>query len=129
MPAYIARQFGLRYEKIRISSARTRWGSCSSRGTLSFTWRLVMAPSEVLDYVVVHDPQPAAILSFVAYGDELNVVQPPRPQDPTRTWEQVYAVKVRITGDPAVDLKPGIPADVRLEVGDQTPSRPDAKAQ
>ncbi len=39
----------------------------------------------------------------------------------------VYAVKVRITGDPVVDLKPGIPADVRLEVGDQTPRRPDAK--
>ena len=41
----------------------------------------------------------------------------------------VYAVKVRITGDPAVDLKPGIPADVRLEVSDQTPRRPDAKGQ
>jgi predicted metal-dependent hydrolase len=43
------------YQKIRISSARTRWGSCSSNGTLSFTWRLVMAPMEVIDYVVVHE--------------------------------------------------------------------------
>jgi predicted metal-dependent hydrolase len=43
------------YQKIRISSARTRWGSCSSRGTLSFTYRLVMAPAEVLDYVVLHE--------------------------------------------------------------------------
>jgi predicted metal-dependent hydrolase len=50
-----ARQFGLRYTKIRISSARTRWGSCSSRGTLSFTWRLVMAPLDVVDYVVIHE--------------------------------------------------------------------------
>jgi predicted metal-dependent hydrolase len=50
-----ARQFGLKYEKIRISSARTRWGSCSSRGTLSFTWRLVMAPLDVIDYVVIHE--------------------------------------------------------------------------
>jgi predicted metal-dependent hydrolase len=50
-----ARQFGLKYEKIRISSARTRWGSCSSRGTLSFTWRLVMAPLDVVDYVVIHE--------------------------------------------------------------------------
>jgi len=41
--------------KIRISSARTRWGSCSSKETLSFTWRLVMAPLEVIDYVVVHE--------------------------------------------------------------------------
>ena len=41
--------------KIRISSARTRWGSCSAKRTLSFTWRLVMAPSAVIDYVVVHE--------------------------------------------------------------------------
>lgn len=52
---FYAQKFGLKYQKIRISSARTRWGSCSSRGTLSFTWRLVMAPLEVVDYVVVHE--------------------------------------------------------------------------
>jgi predicted metal-dependent hydrolase len=40
---------------VRISSARTRWGSCSGRGTLSFPWRLVLAPPEVIDYVVVHE--------------------------------------------------------------------------
>jgi predicted metal-dependent hydrolase len=43
------------YERVRISSARTRWGSCSTRGTLSFSWRLVMAPPAVQDYVVVHE--------------------------------------------------------------------------
>lgn len=48
-------QHGFTYQKIRISSARTRWGSCSSSGTLSFTFRLVMAPLEVVDYVVVHE--------------------------------------------------------------------------
>jgi len=52
---FYARQFGLRYEHLHISSARTRWGSCSSRGTLSFTWRLIMAPLEVVDYVVLHE--------------------------------------------------------------------------
>ena len=51
----LAAQHGFKFEKIRISSARTRWGSCSSRGTLSFTWRLVMAPLEALDYVVIHE--------------------------------------------------------------------------
>jgi len=53
--AFYARQIGLQPQKLRISSARTRWGSCSSRGTLSFTWRLVMAPLPVIDYVVVHE--------------------------------------------------------------------------
>jgi hypothetical protein len=51
----IAGKHGLRYQNIRISSARTRWGSCSSRGTLSFTYRLIMAPAEVVDYVVMHE--------------------------------------------------------------------------
>ena len=50
-----AGKHGFQYQKIRITSARTRWGSCSSRGTLSFTYRLVMAPPEVVDYVVVHE--------------------------------------------------------------------------
>jgi hypothetical protein len=46
---------GFRFQKIRISSARTRWGSCNSHGSLSFTWRLVLAPLDVIDYVVVHE--------------------------------------------------------------------------
>jgi predicted metal-dependent hydrolase len=50
-----AHQFGLRYQRLRISSARTRWGSCSSSGTLSFTWRLIKAPLEVVDYVIIHE--------------------------------------------------------------------------
>ena len=51
----LAGKHGFRYQKIRISSARTRWGSCSSLGTLSFTYRLIMAPAEVVDYVIVHE--------------------------------------------------------------------------
>jgi predicted metal-dependent hydrolase len=50
-----ASQMGLTYNQIRISGARTRWGSCSSKKNLSFTWRLIMAPLPVVDYVVVHE--------------------------------------------------------------------------
>lgn len=46
---------GLDYRRLRITSAATRWGSCSSSGTLSFSWRLVMAPPQAIDYVIIHE--------------------------------------------------------------------------
>lgn len=48
-------QHGFLPKQVKISSARTRWGSCSPDGTLNFTWRLVMAPLDVVDYVVIHE--------------------------------------------------------------------------
>jgi hypothetical protein len=53
--AWFSNRYRISCGQIKITSARTRWGSCSSRGTLSFTWRLVMAPLAVIDYVVVHE--------------------------------------------------------------------------
>ncbi|MCE1253462.1 MAG: M48 family metallopeptidase [Anaerolineae bacterium] len=53
--AFFAHQGGFKYQRIRITSARTRWGSCSTRGTISFTWRLIMAPPEIIDYVIIHE--------------------------------------------------------------------------
>jgi predicted metal-dependent hydrolase len=50
-----ASRIGVRYARLRIGDQRTLWGSCSARGTISFNWRLVLTPLEVLDYVVVHE--------------------------------------------------------------------------
>ena len=50
-----AAKYSFQYGKIRISSARTRWGSCSPTGDLSFSWRLILNPLEVVDYVIIHE--------------------------------------------------------------------------
>lgn len=58
-----ARMLGRPHGRITIRDQRTRWGSCTHEGNLSFSWRLVMAPEPVLDYVVAHE---------VAHLQELN---------------------------------------------------------
>lgn len=50
-----AELMNLEHGSLRISNARYTWGSCSPTNRLSFTWRLVMAPEDVIDYVVVHE--------------------------------------------------------------------------
>jgi len=60
-----AGQLGVRPGRISLRDTRSRWGSCSSEGALSFCWRLVMAPEFVLDYVVAHE---VAHLKFADHG-------------------------------------------------------------
>ena len=43
------------YRKITLRDTRSRWGSCTAQGDLMYSWRLVMAPPEVLDYVAAHE--------------------------------------------------------------------------
>jgi len=52
---WYAKKRGFRYNKINITNAQKRWGSCSPNGNLNFSWRLIMAPLPVIDYVVVHE--------------------------------------------------------------------------
>jgi len=50
-----AEQVGVSPTAIRISGAKKRWGSCSAKGSINYSWRLMMADTDVIDYVVVHE--------------------------------------------------------------------------
>jgi predicted metal-dependent hydrolase len=53
--ALYANKMGVSYRKISIRDQRTRWGSCSAGGDLSYSWRLILVPPHVLDYVAAHE--------------------------------------------------------------------------
>lgn len=50
-----AREMHVRPTRLFVMGQRTKWGNCSALGNLSFNWRLVLAPPDVLDYIVVHE--------------------------------------------------------------------------
>lgn len=52
---YFANLLNVHFSRITIREQKTRWGSCSSNRNLSFNWKLMLAPPEILDYVVVHE--------------------------------------------------------------------------
>lgn len=51
----IAEKLGYSVKAVRINSARTRWGSCSMDSTINYSWRLVLLPWDVIDYVIIHE--------------------------------------------------------------------------
>lgn len=51
----IAEKLDLQFNKIRITSAKTRWGSCSSKKNLNFSWKLILTKKEAIDYVIIHE--------------------------------------------------------------------------
>ena len=51
----IAYEAGISYSTLKITSARTRWGSCNENGVISLSWRLMMCPKEAIDYVIIHE--------------------------------------------------------------------------
>jgi hypothetical protein len=58
---------GKSYKKITIRDTRSRWGSCTSDGNLMYSWRLIMAPPDVLNYVAAHE---VAHLSHLNHSEE-----------------------------------------------------------
>lgn len=52
---YFANKMNVNPTAVRITSANTRWGSCSGKNSVNFSWKLIMADNETIDYVVVHE--------------------------------------------------------------------------
>lgn len=108
---HYARAFGISHGAISIRDQRTRWGSCSHRGDLSFNWRLVLAPIWVLDSIVVHE---------LCHIDELNHSDRfwrlldrryPRHRE-ARAWLEQHGAALRVTrgGDGQGSLAPAMRA-------------------
>lgn len=53
--AELAQRYGMKYRKVRISGAKTRWGSCTSTGTISLSCYLMLVPPHLMDYVILHE--------------------------------------------------------------------------
>ncbi len=52
---FIAAKYNLEFNKLKITSAKTRWWSCTSQKNINFSYRLIMAPIKTIDYVIIHE--------------------------------------------------------------------------
>ncbi len=82
---HYADRLGKSFARISMRDTRSRWGSCSSRGTLMYSWRLIMAPPEVLRYVAAHEVAHLAEMNHsAAYWAGLERIH--GPYDAPRRW-------------------------------------------
>lgn len=88
---------GLSARRITVRDQSSRWGSCSTTGTLSFSWRLIMAPPHILDYVAAHE---VAHLREMNHGPRFwALVRQTMPQmDEARKWLQIYGMDLHRYG-------------------------------
>jgi predicted metal-dependent hydrolase len=92
-----AKRLGVAPKRIAVRDQASRWGSCSTTGVLSFSWRLIMAPTEILDYVAAHE---------VAHLREMNhgarfwaLVAKTMPNlDEAKRWLQIYGMDLHRYG-------------------------------
>lgn len=81
----LAARIDRRVARVSVRDTRSRWGSCSASGNLAFSWRLVLAPESVLDYVVAHE---VAHLAEMNHGPRFwRLVEQLAPDSaPQRAW-------------------------------------------
>lgn len=84
-----ARQLGRSYSRITLRDTRSRWGSCSSTGALMYSWRLIMAPPAVLQYVAAHEVAHLVEMNHsAAFWDVVARLMP--DYQPHRSWLRTH---------------------------------------
>ncbi len=83
-----AQNLGLKAGRVTVRDQKSRWGSCSSTGALSFSWRLIMAPDFVLDYVAAHEVAHLAEMNHGPRFWRLVAQTMPRTEEAKR-WLQI----------------------------------------
>ena len=91
------KKLGLHCKRIVVRDQTSRWGSCSTTGVLSFSWRLILAPPLILDYVAAHE---AAHLTEMNHGPKFwALVKKAMPElDAAKAWLQVYGLDLHRYG-------------------------------
>jgi predicted metal-dependent hydrolase len=98
--AWHSQRLGVSAKRITVRDQTSRWGSCSTTGALSFSWRLILAPRNILDYVAAHE---VAHLAEMNHGPKFwALVRRTMPDmDEARRWLQIYGMELHRYG-PAI---------------------------
>lgn len=95
------RALGVKAKRIAVRDQATRWGSCSTTGVLSFSWRLILAPPRILDYVAAHEVAHLVEMNHGArFWALVERLIPAMKED--KRWLQVYGLDLHRYG-PAID--------------------------
>jgi predicted metal-dependent hydrolase len=101
---HYAARLGRPYTRLTLRDTRSRWGSCSAQGGLNFSWRLFMAPPDVLDYVAAHEVAHLAQMNHSpAFWAEVSRLF--GPHETQRRWLRAEGAALH-----AVDFDPPEPA-------------------
>jgi predicted metal-dependent hydrolase len=91
----LARRFNVKYNKISIKNQKSRWASCSKNGNLNFNLLLVAAPSNVIDYVMIHE-----LMHLIEFDHSQQFWQLVKEADPDykkhREWLANYAPVIKV---------------------------------
>ena len=86
---------GVRYGRVAIRDQKSRWGSCSSKQNLNFNWKLIMAPPEALNYVVIHEL--CHLIEFNHSARFWNLVQARMPEyEYWKKWLKIHGSELGV---------------------------------